>query len=265
MRFDRRDRVFIALCLLTIVAGAAVFRAGFSRAFPEASIDFKVTREEAVRRGAEALRARGFSLDGACAPSSIFDGDDEAKVYLERTLGLEKANPIFATTVPVWRWSVRWVRPLEKLEYRAAVSPDGRLLAIRRILPEKDAAPDPGEAAARALAEAEIRTLRGLDPAGLRFIETTTEKRPGARGPHVRLGVEHDPLRGRRAPLPRRGAGGPRRALVAPFRGPGEVAPRLRDAPLEEPRGGHGRHAGPSPHGARRRSSSFSSASAART
>jgi membrane protease YdiL (CAAX protease family) len=175
--FDRRDRVFIVLCLLTIVAGAAVFRAGFSRAFPEASIDFKVTREEAVRRGAEALLSRGFTLDGARA-LAIFDGDDEAKVYLERTLGLEKANPVFATSVPVWRWSVRWVRPLEKLEYRAAVAPDGRLLAVRRILPEKQAAPDPGEAAARALAEAEIRTLRGLDPSALRFIETTVEKRP---------------------------------------------------------------------------------------
>jgi membrane protease YdiL (CAAX protease family) len=175
--FDRRDRVFIVLCLITILAGAAVFHAGFSRAFPEASIDFKVTREEAVRRGAEALRERGFRLDGARA-LVIFDGDDEAKVYLERTLGLEKANPVFATTVPVWRWSVRWVRPLEKLEYRAAVAPDGRLLAIRRILPEKAEAKDPGEAAARALAEAEIRTLRGLDPSALRFIETTVEKRP---------------------------------------------------------------------------------------
>ena len=177
VRFDRRDRIFILLCLLTIVAGALVFRAGFSRAFPEASIDFKVTREEAIRRGAEALHARGFVLEGM-RPLAIFDGDDEAKVYLERTLGLEKANPIFRTTVPVWRWSVRWVRPLEKLEYRAAVSPDGRLLAIRRILPEKEAAKDPGESAARALAEAEIRELRGIDPSTLRFIETTVEKRP---------------------------------------------------------------------------------------
>ena len=170
--FDRHDRVFIVLCLLTILAGAAVFHAGFSRAFPEASIDFKVTREEAVRRGAEALRARGFSLEGA-RPLVVFDGDEEAKVYLERTLGLEKANPVFATTVPVWRWSVRWVRPLEKLEYRAAVAPDGRLLAVRRILPEKAEVPDPGEAAARALAESELRTFRGLDPSALRFIETT--------------------------------------------------------------------------------------------
>jgi membrane protease YdiL (CAAX protease family) len=177
VRFDARDRVFIALCLITIAAGAVVFLKGFSRAFPEASIDFKVTREEAVRRGADALRARGFAVDGMRS-LTIFDDDEEAKVYLERTLGLEKANPIFSTTVPVWRWSMRWVRPLEKLEYRAAVSPDGRLLAIRRILPEKDAAFDPGETVARTLAEAEIRTLRGVDPAGLRFIEARTEKRP---------------------------------------------------------------------------------------
>jgi len=177
VRFDRRDRIFIVLCLLTIAAGAVVFLKGFSRAFPEASIDFKVTREEAIRRGAEALRARGFLLEGM-RHLAIFDSDDEAKVYLERTLGLEKANPVFGATVPVWRWSVRWVRPLEKLEYRAAISPDGRLLAIRRILPEKEAAKDPGEAAARALAEAEIRELRGIDPSSLRFIETTVEKRP---------------------------------------------------------------------------------------
>ena len=49
---------------------------------------------------------------------------------------------------------------------------------IRRLLPEKDAAPDPGDAPARALAEAALREMRGLDPASLRFIETTLEKKP---------------------------------------------------------------------------------------
>ncbi|HTS03530.1 MAG TPA: type II CAAX endopeptidase family protein, partial [Thermoanaerobaculia bacterium] len=177
VRFDRRDRVFVAACLAAIALGAAVGRAGFTRAFPEASIDFKVTREEAVRRGAAALKERGFSVDGMRALAT-FDVDDEAKVFLERTLGLEKANPLFATTVPVWRWSVRWVRPLEKLEYRAAVAPDGRVLAVRRLLPEKEAAPDPGDASARALAEEAIRRDRGLDPAALRFIQAAVEKRP---------------------------------------------------------------------------------------
>ncbi len=177
VRFETRDRTFAAACFAVIVAGAAVGRAGFTRAFPEASIDFKVTREEAVRRGAAALKERGFSVDGMRALAT-FDVDDEAKVFLERTLGLEKANPLFATSVPVWRWSVRWVRPLEKLEYRAAVAADGRVLAVRRLLPEKDAAPDPGDAAARALAEETVRKDRGLDPAALRLIQAAVETRP---------------------------------------------------------------------------------------
>lgn len=177
VRFDRRDRTFIAVCLAVIVAGAAVGRAGFSRAFPEASIDFKVTREEAVKRGEAALGARGFSVAGMRALAT-FDVDDEAKTFLERTLGLAKANPRFASDVPVWRWSIRWVKPLEKLEYRAAVAPDGRVLAVRRLLPEKDAAPDPGDAAARALAEGAIRQDRGLDAGSLRFIRAVVEKRP---------------------------------------------------------------------------------------
>lgn len=177
VRFDRRDRLFVVSCLAVIVAGAAVVRAGFTRAFPEASIDFKVTREEAVRRGAAALEKRGFSVGGMRALAT-FDVDDEAKTFLERTLGLAKANPLFATSVPVWRWSVRWVRPLEKLEYRAAVAPDGRVLALRRLLPEKEAAPDPGDAAARALAEEAIREDRGLDAGSLRFISDDVARRP---------------------------------------------------------------------------------------
>ena len=177
VRFDRRDRLFVLACLAVIALGAAVGRAGFTRAFPEASIDFKVTRDEAVKRGADALKASGFSVEGMRALAT-FDVDDEAKVFLERTLGLRKANPLFATDVPVWRWAVRWVTPLEKLEYRSAVAPDGRVLSVRRLLPEKAAAPDPGDAAARALAEEALRKDRGLEPGSLRFIRAEVEKRP---------------------------------------------------------------------------------------
>ena len=76
VRFDRRDRIFIALCVALIAAGAAVGRAGFSRAFPEASLDFKVTREEAVTRGVTALKARGFSVAGMRALAT-FDVDGQ--------------------------------------------------------------------------------------------------------------------------------------------------------------------------------------------
>ncbi|HEY6050659.1 MAG TPA: hypothetical protein VIZ58_05370, partial [Thermoanaerobaculia bacterium] len=46
-KLDSRDRRFIALCLLVIVAGGAITAALFRRAFPEASIDFRVPRARA--------------------------------------------------------------------------------------------------------------------------------------------------------------------------------------------------------------------------
>jgi membrane protease YdiL (CAAX protease family) len=177
LRFDRKDGVFVVACLFVLLGGAVVGRFGFSRAFPEASIDFRVTREEALRLAEKELSSRGFDLSGMKA-LVVFDHDDEAKVFLERTLGLAKANPLFGKTVPIWHWSLRWVKPLEKLEYRAYVSPGGEFLAFRRLLPEKQAVPDPGDEKARALAQAALGAMRGVDPGALRFIETTTERRP---------------------------------------------------------------------------------------
>jgi len=177
VRLDGSDKRFALVCMAVMAAGAAIALSLFSRAFPEASLDFKVTREQARAIAARELTARGFDVAGY-RELVAFDHDDEAKVFLERTLGLKKANALFGTTVPIWRWSVRFVKPLSKLELRAHVSPDGQLVGYRRVLPEADAAPDPGEAAARALAETALRKERGIDPAALRFMETTTEKRP---------------------------------------------------------------------------------------
>ncbi len=176
-RFTRGDRRLVAVCVAVIAVGTAIGVRYFSRAFPEAAIDFRVTREEARRVAEKALASRGFDVAGRTA-LGIFDHDDEAKVFLERELGVSKAVPLLGREVPVWRWSFRFVRPLEKGELRAFVSPGGELLAFRRILPEKAAAPDAGPEWARALAEETLRSHRGLDPSGLRFVETTEEKRP---------------------------------------------------------------------------------------
>ena len=167
----------MALCVAVIAVGTAIGVSLFSRAFPEASIDFRVTREEARRVAEKALVARGFDVTGRRA-LGVFDHDDLAKVFLERELGLSAAVPLLGREVPVWRWSFRFVTPLEKGELRAFVAPTGELLSFRRILPEKAAAPDAGAARARALAEETLRAHRGLDPATLRFVEGTEEKRP---------------------------------------------------------------------------------------
>jgi membrane protease YdiL (CAAX protease family) len=160
-----------------IAAGTAIGVSLFSRAFPEASIDFRVTKPEARRIAEAALAHRGFDVEGRRA-LGVFDHDDDAKVFLERELGLAKAVPLLGREVPVWRWSFRFVRPLEKGELRAFVAPTGELLSFRRILPEKAAAPDAGPERARALAEETLRAHRELDASTLRFVEAKEERRP---------------------------------------------------------------------------------------
>ncbi|MCL4809412.1 MAG: CPBP family intramembrane metalloprotease, partial [Thermoanaerobaculia bacterium] len=176
-RFSWADRRLVALCAFVIAAGTAIGVSFFSRAFPEASIDFRVTREEAREIAARELSARGFDVAGRRA-LGVFDHDDLAKVFLERELGLANAVPLLGREVPVWRWSFRFVRPLEKGELRAFVAPTGELLTFRRILPEGEAAPDAGPGRARALAEKELAQHRGLDAASLRLVEATEERRP---------------------------------------------------------------------------------------
>jgi len=185
-RLNRHDGRFIAICLLVVLAGSGVALLGYSRAFPEASIDFQVTRKTAVEIARASLTARGFDLTGYRS-LVVFDHDDTAKVFLERTLGLARANPLFAAEIPVWRWSVRFVKPMETLEYLAYVSPKGELQAFRRVLPEAAAAnaaasaaadDDPGDEKAARLAEVALSETRGVEPVTLRFLERSSEQRP---------------------------------------------------------------------------------------
>ncbi|MDZ4806391.1 MAG: hypothetical protein SGI90_16175, partial [Candidatus Eisenbacteria bacterium] len=111
------DRRFLLVCLLTFVAGIGVVTLLFHRAFPEASIGFKVDRGEARVLAEQFLAGQELSIEGDRF-AGIFDADDDSKVYLERTLGLEAANQAYQDPVKLWRWQLRWFRPLRKAEVR---------------------------------------------------------------------------------------------------------------------------------------------------
>src|ERR1700722_8291422 len=107
------DYRFIAICLL-LLAGTAWYTAGnFYRAFPEASIDFRVNRDEARDIGERSLAGRSNQTAGYRAAAS-FAYDDNTKTFLERELGLEKANQLFGARVRLWCWNYRWFKPLQK-------------------------------------------------------------------------------------------------------------------------------------------------------
>jgi membrane protease YdiL (CAAX protease family) len=175
-KLDRRDLRFLGVCLLAIAAGALVTGALFSRAFPEASIEFKVNRGEARVEAEKLLAARGRSIAGARFAGE-FDVDETPKVYLERELGLERASRLYGHEAKVWQWRMRWFRSGVREEERVDLSPLGDLIGFRSVIPEE--APGPrwtrDDARAKALA---FLASRGLSESDLTPVEATPVARP---------------------------------------------------------------------------------------
>lgn len=176
-RLQAADYRFILICLA--LAGTATWYStkNFYRAFPEASIDFRVNRSEGRALAEQFLAARQFSLAGY-REAARFDYDDTAKTFLEREAGLERANRLMSTRVRLWRWSYRWFQPQHKEEFRADVSPAGDITGFGHELPEDAARPTPPVADARALAEQFLRNTLHRDPASLDFVEVNETARP---------------------------------------------------------------------------------------
>jgi membrane protease YdiL (CAAX protease family) len=172
-----RDYRFICLCALVCAASLFVGLRYFQRAFPEASIDFRVDRDSSKAVALNFLREQGISTDGYLQ-ASTFRYDDETKVFLERELGLERTNTLVTGPVKLWRWGHRWFRPLDKEEIRAEVTPGGKLASFSHALPEDAPGADLPVDAARGVAESflVLEMRRSLE--SLEFVDSQTEKRP---------------------------------------------------------------------------------------
>jgi membrane protease YdiL (CAAX protease family) len=171
------DYRFIAVCLV-LFAGAAWYSVrNFYRAFPEASIDFRVNRDDAQVLAGRFLAGQGYRVEGY-RQASRFSYDDEAKTFLEREAGLEQANRLMDTRVRLWRWEYRWFRPQQKEEYGVAFTPAGELAGFRHEIPEEAARPAASAEQARALAEDFLRSRMHRDPASLEFVEESDQTRP---------------------------------------------------------------------------------------
>ncbi len=123
--------IFVAVGIVFIIPGIILYRT----AFPESSIDFKISRGEALERGERFLRGRGIDSSGYLRTIE-FDYDFGAKIFLEREAGLEKEKEIVRNGIRIWRWRARWFRPHQQEEYQVDISPEGDISGFRRIIPE---------------------------------------------------------------------------------------------------------------------------------
>src|SRR5882724_9154291 len=78
------------------ILGAVFAQKYFFGAFPEASVNFQVSREEALKRAKSFVTGLGENIS-RYQSAIVFDVDENAKVYLERQLGLQKANRLMSS------------------------------------------------------------------------------------------------------------------------------------------------------------------------
>jgi len=176
-RFERRDLVFIAVCLVLGVLCLWFSIANFGRVNPEASIRFEDTRTDSRER-AEALLDRMEVPPGDRRYAAVFSYDGEAKVYLERELGLERANEIMGSEILLWSWAHRWFRPMEKEEFRISLATTGELVSFHHLVDEEAPGARLSQEEARARALAFLDEFKDLDPTELKFVEGSSEDRP---------------------------------------------------------------------------------------
>ena len=165
------------VCLVLLAATTWFSIGNFFRAFPEASIDFRVNRDDGQTLAAKFLSDHGYRTEGYRQASS-FSFDDDAKTFLEREVGLEQANQLMGTKVRLWRWSYRWFRPLEKEEFSVDITPLGEFAGFEHQIPEDAARPDTTADQARSLAEKFLDTRLPGKPLALEFVEESDFARP---------------------------------------------------------------------------------------
>lgn len=176
-RLERNDIRLILACAAICVVCLSVGTHFFYDAFPEATIDFRLTRDEARDKAASFLGHRGFDL-ASYRHAAVFRFDDLAKTFLERELGLAGASDVIDDPVRLWRWSNRWFRELQKEEFRVQYTVGGELVGFAHLIEEDATGASLPQTEARSLAEQFLSQALGLDLAGLEFVEAETTQRP---------------------------------------------------------------------------------------
>jgi hypothetical protein len=134
-RLTGSDKRALLFWIVLGILGAVFANKYFFRAFPEASVNFRVSREEALKRAQGFVVGLGENISGY-RPAIVFDVDESAKVYLERELGLQEANRLMSSELNIWFWHVRFFKPQQEEEFHVRVSPAGQIVGYEHHVEE---------------------------------------------------------------------------------------------------------------------------------
>jgi Type II CAAX prenyl endopeptidase Rce1-like len=175
-RLTGSDKRTLIIWILVGIVGALFAQRYFFRAFPEASVDFKVSRAAAQSRAKTFVEGLGENLSGYQS-TVVFDLDENAKTYLERELGLQQANRLMSSELSIWYWDVRFFRPQQEEEFLVRVSPAGQIVGYDRKIQEIWAANSLDRDQAVADAENYLQTRLGIDLNKWEFLPAEANQR----------------------------------------------------------------------------------------
>jgi membrane protease YdiL (CAAX protease family) len=161
-QLTRADWLLIAACLAVAAVSIFVVVNWFGAAFPEASIEFRYDRASSQPIAGRVLNAQHIDTRGM-KHSATFDSDDEARIFLERSLGLKATNEILKREVRLWSWSHRWFKPLQEEEFNVSIAPTGEVIGFSDRIPEDRAIASPDVATARRIAEGFLGSINALN------------------------------------------------------------------------------------------------------
>ena len=120
------------------IIGLIIFVNFYFIAFPEASVDIRITNAEAFEKSEGFLLERNFSIEGY-ENSIRFGSSSGAAIYVQKELGIEKANEIIRNDIDLWFFESRFFKPLEKKEYSVYISPkDGSVIGFSQEILDTD-------------------------------------------------------------------------------------------------------------------------------
>ena len=174
-RLTGGEKRALVLWVLLGVVGVVFAQRYFFRAFPEASVDFKVSRTEALTRVRQFIGSVGQDASGY-QTAIVFAVDDNAKTYLEREVGLQQANHLMSSELNIWYWNARFFKPGQEEEFSVRVSPAGQVVGYTHTLEEARALPSLDRAAAEQEAREFVQSKMGVDLSQWDFLPEETSK-----------------------------------------------------------------------------------------
>jgi membrane protease YdiL (CAAX protease family) len=178
-RLTGSDKRALLLWVLLGIVGVVFAQKYFFRAFPEASVDFRVSRSEALQRAGSFLSGLGENVSGYQS-AVVFDVDENAKTYLEREVGVQQANRLMSSELDIWYWDVRFFRPQQEEEFHVRVSPSGKIAGYEHKVEEARAGASLDRASAQTAAQNFLNAKLSVDLGAWDFLpeEANSNKRP---------------------------------------------------------------------------------------